>query len=85
MKVKELKQIKRKPDPMIVEHLDTALEMARSGDIQEMIMVCRFDGGGFEQFVSSHDSNDATFMMIGYLESVKAHLIENLLADAEET
>ncbi len=42
----ELKEIAKRSDPVLVEHIEKLLEYAKSGELQGIIHVDLFSGGG---------------------------------------
>ena len=69
----KLVTIEKGPNPVVIEYLESLLEEAKSGDLQEIVCVMSYRGN----YVNSLHTQigDNRTRIIGELEQIKFHLL----------
>lgn len=68
----ELKLILDPPQPSVIKQVESLLEHAKSGELQELVYVCGWRGNSVNH---GHSRIQNRMRIIGELEQVKWHLM----------
>lgn len=68
----DLTLIERGPDKSLIEHIESILAAAKSGELQEIVYVCGYRNNSVNHGWSKLNNR---MRMIGELEQVKWHLL----------